>query len=104
MKILMFIAGVFITNISLGTNHPTLKTELTEKLTFDLREVELDPHHQDFVIVCFHICNGKVEISEITGTQKELVQKVKNKLSKIKIDQEYDEGKTYRYKLTFKKV
>lgn len=100
----MFIAGVLITNICLGADNPTLKTELTEKLKFDLREVELDPQHQDFVVVCFHICNGKVEISEITGTQKELIQKVKKKLSMIQIDQEYDEGKTYRYKLTFKKI
>jgi len=100
----MIIVGVLITNISLGADNPPLKNEITNKLILDLSEVELDEDLQDFVVVSFHICNDGVQITEITGTQKQLVQKVKTKLSQLTIEQEYNEETLYRYKLTFKKI
>ena len=103
MKKLMFIAGILISNISIGAENPPLKNEITDKLILDLSEVELDENVQDFVVVGFYVCNGEIEITEITGTQKQLVQKVKNKLSQMTIEQDYDEETLYRYKLTFQK-
>ena len=43
------------------------------------------------------------QITEITGTQEQLVQKVKDKLSQLVIEQKYDEETLYRYKFTFEK-
>ena len=77
--------------------------EITKKLILDLSKVELDENNQDYVAVNFHICNGEIEITEITGTQEQLVQKVKDKLSQLVIEQKYDEETLYRYKFTFEK-
>lgn len=104
MKKLMFIVGILVANISLGADNPTLKNEISDKLTLDLSKIELVEDHQDFVVVSFYICNGKIEIAEIMGSQKQLVQKVKNKLSQLKVGQEYDGETLYLYKITFKKI
>lgn len=69
-----------------------------------MSEVELNENNQDFVVVSFQICNGEIEITEIMGTQKKLVQKVKRKLSLLKIEEAYDEETLYGYKLTFDKI
>ena len=97
----MLFVGVLVTTVSFGAENPQLKDEITDKLILDLSKVELDENLQDFVIVSFHIYNGEIEITEITGTQKQLVQKVKNKLSQLMIEQNYDEETLYRYKFTF---
>lgn len=104
MKKIIFIVAILISNISLGAEVQPLKQEITNKLILDLSKVELDENNQDFVVVNFYICNGEIEVTEITGTQKQLIQKVKNKLSKLIIEQAYDEGSLYRYKFTFEKV
>jgi len=104
MKKLIFIISILASNICLGAGTPPLKEEITKKLILDLSKVELDENHQDFVIVNFHIYNGEIKIAEITGSQKQLIQKVKSKLSQLNIEQECDEGKLYRYKFTFSKV
>ena len=104
MKKLMFIVGILVTNISFGADNPPLKNEITNKLILDLSKVELDQNQQDFVVVSFHIYNGEIEIVEITGTQKQLVQKVKSKLTQLTIEQVYDEETLYRYKFTFEKI
>jgi len=103
MKKLIFIIAILVSNISLGAGTPPLKEEITNKLILDLSKVELNHDHQDFVVVNFYICNGEIEITEITGTQKELVQKVKSKLSQLNIKQAYDEETLYNYKFTFEK-
>ena len=100
----MLIAGVLITSISFGANNPPFRNELSEKLILDLSEVELNAVHQDFVVVSFYICDGKIEITEITGTHKQLIQKIKTKMALLKIDEEYDEETLYRYKFTFEKI
>ena len=100
----MIIVGVLITNISLGADNRPLTNEITNKLILDLSEVELDEDLQDFVVVSFNVCNDEVQITEITGTQKQLIQKVKTKLSQLIIEQDYNEETLYRYKLTFKKI
>ncbi len=99
----MVIAGVVFTTISLGAENPKLKNEITDKLILDLSKVELEEEFKDFVVVSFHICEGEIEITEITGTQKQLVDKVKTKLSQLSIEQAYDEETLYRYKFTFEK-
>lgn len=104
MKKLIFIVAILISNLSFGAGGQPLKNEITSKLILDLSKVELDRNNQDFVVVNFYVCNGVIEITEITGTQKQLVQKVKNKLSQLNIEQTYDEGSLYRYKFTFEKV
>jgi len=104
MKKLITIVAISITNISFSANNPELKSELTEKLILDLSKVELDQNHQDFVVVSFYVCDDKIEIAEITGTNKELIQKVKNKMSLLKLEDAYDEKELYRFKLTFEKV
>ena len=103
MKKLIFIAAILISNISLGAGVQPLKQEITEKLIIDLSMVELDKNQQDFVLVRFSICNGEIEIADISGSQKQLIQKVKSKLSKLTIEQVYDEGALYQYKFTFEK-
>lgn len=103
MKKLMLIVGVLITNISLGADNLPLKEEISNKLILDLSEVELDEVHPDFVVVSFRICDDHLELVEITGTQKQLVQKVKNKLKQIAIEGAYDEETLYRYKFIFEK-
>ncbi len=97
-------AGVIITNISMAADNPCLQKELREKLILDLSEVQLDADHQDFVVVSFHICDDKIAIVEVTGTQKQLVQKVKQKLLALCIEEGYDETQLYRYKFTFEKI
>ncbi len=104
MKKLLFIVAILVSNISLGADSPPLKVEIINKLILDLSKVELDENNQDFVVVNFYICNGEIEITEITGTQKQLTQKVKNKLSQLIIEQAYDEEALYRYKFTFEKI
>jgi hypothetical protein len=113
MKKLIFIISLLVSNISLGAGNPTsgnptsgtptLNEEISNKLILDLSMVELDKKHQDFVLVSFYICNDEIEITEISGSQEELVEKVKIKLSQLKIEQMYDEGALYRYKFTFEK-
>ena len=104
MKKLILIVAILISNISFGAGVQPLKEEITNKLILDLSKVELDENNQDFVVVNFYICNGEIEITEITGSQKQLIQKVKNKLSQLIIEQSYDEAALYRYKFTFEKV
>ena len=104
MKKIIFIVAILISNISLGAEVQPLKQEITNKLILDLSKVELDENNQDFVVVNFYICNGEIEVTEISGTQKQLIQKVKNKLSQLIIEQAYDESALYRYKFTFEKV
>jgi hypothetical protein len=109
MKKLILIIAILVSNISFGagtptSGNPTLNEEISNKLILDLSMVELNKNHQDFVNVSFYICNDEIEIKEITGSQKQLVELVKNKLSQLKIDQTYDEGSLYRYKFTFEKV
>ena len=94
---------MLFTTISLGAENPNLKNEIADKLILDLSKVELDEELKDFVVVSFHICEGEIEITEITGTQKQLVDKVKTKLTQLIIEQEYDEETLYRYKFTFEK-
>ncbi|MFT6921361.1 MAG: hypothetical protein ACJA1C_000355 [Crocinitomicaceae bacterium] len=103
MKKIIFIVAILISNISLGAGVQPLKQEITEKLIIDLSMVELDENQQDFVLVSFYICNDEIEIADISGTQKQLIEKVKSKLSKLKIEQTYDEGTVYQYKFTFEK-
>lgn len=103
MKKLMLIIGVLFTTISLGAENPKLKNEITDKLILDLSKVEFDEKLKDFVVVSFHICDGEIEITEITGTQKLLVDKIKTKLTQLIIEQAYDEETLYRYKFTFEK-
>ena len=105
MKKLIFIVSILVSTISLGAEGiPPLNEEIANKLILDLSKVELDENQQDFVLVSFYICNDEIEITEISGTQKQLVQKVKSKLSQLKIDQTYDEETLYRYKFTFEKI
>ena len=104
MKNLIFTISLLVSSISLGAGVPTLNEEITSKLILDLSKVELNENHQDFVVVNFYIHNGEIEIEEITGTQSELIQKVKNKLSQLNIEQAYDEETLYRYKFTFDKI
>lgn len=103
MKKLLLIIAVSIAQISWGAINPPLQNEITDKLILDLSEIELDENHSDFVRVNFRICEGRIELEEITGTQKELVQKVKNKLKQLFIEGTYDEEALYRYKFTFEK-
>ena len=104
MKKLILILVVLIASASYGANNPRLSHELNKKLKFDLRDIELDTDHQDFVVVHFYICNDKIEISTILGTQQQLIQKVIVKLSLLQIEVEYDEEKLYRCKITFEKI
>ena len=104
MKKLIFIVAILISNISLGAGTPELKEEITNKLILDLSKIELDENNQDFVVVNFYIRNGEIEISEITGSQNQLIQKVKSKLCQLNIEHAYDEGKLYKYKFTFDKI
>ena len=104
MKKLIFIVAVLISNISLAGNTQPLQNELTQKLIIDLSDVKLGQNHEDFVSVSFYICDGEIMIADIEGTQKQLVQKVKVKLSRLKIEQDYDENTLYRYRFTFDKI
>lgn len=103
MKKLLLIVGVLVTTVSFGAENPQLKNEITDKLILDLSKVELDENLNDFVVVGFHICDGEIEITEITGTHKQLVHEVKRKLSQLMIENKYDEDMLYRYKFTFEK-
>lgn len=103
MKQLIFIIAILTSNLCFGAGGQPLKNEITNKLILDLSKVELHKNHEDFVVVNFYISNGEIEITDITGTQKELIQKVKSKMSTLKIQQAYEEGVIYRYKFTFEK-
>lgn len=104
MKKLIFIVSILVSQISFAAGVEPLKEEITNKLILDLSMLELNEQHKDFVIVSFYICNDKIEISEIYGTQNQLVQKVKIKLSQLTIKHTCEEGKLYQYRFTFKKL
>ena len=104
MKKLILILALFIANSTLAGGTQPLKNELTQKLIIDLSDVELSENHEDYVYVSFYICNDEIEITEITGTQTELTQKVKAKLSQLEIEEEYNEGTLYHYRFTFDKI
>lgn len=78
-----------------------LSKELSEKLIFSLSDVELDVDHPNFVLISFTSKKNRIELTEISGTQKLLVQKVKNKLAMIHMDKAYDDESLYLYKFTF---
>ena len=103
MKKLILIAGILINIVAFGAETEPLKTEFSKKLVFNLSEVELDASNRDFVIVSFYVRDQKIEITETNGTQEQLIEKVKNKLSLLMLEEGYDEDKLYQYKITFKK-
>lgn len=103
MKKIIFILAISVSNLSLAAGGEPLRNEITNKLILDLSQVELDENHQDFVVVSFYIRNDEIEITGISGSQKELIEKVKNKLSQLEIEQYYNERALYRYKFTFEK-
>jgi hypothetical protein len=78
-----------------------LSKELSEKLIFNLSAVELHIDHSNFVLISFTSIKNRIELTEILGTQRLLVQKVKNKLAVIHMDKAYDEESLYLYKFTF---
>lgn len=98
---LILIVGTLIANVSFGGQNPSLESEITDKLILDLSEVVLDEHRKDFVVVHFRICDDRIEIVQVVGTQEPLVQKVKNKLKQISIHEAYDEETIYHFKFTF---
>ena len=78
-----------------------LSKELSEKLIFNLSDVELHIDHSNFVLISFTSIKNRIELTEILETQRLLVQKVKNKLAVIHMDKAYDEESLYLYKFTF---
>lgn len=103
MKTLALITMLLISSISFGKVNPILKNELQEKIIIDLSEIELDNNKEDYVEVAFTVTNGEIDIISIYETQLELVEKVKNKLTLLALEGEYDANTTYSFKFTFEK-
>lgn len=103
MKTFVIISMLLISSISFGKVNPQLKNELQEKIILDLSEIELDNNKEDYVEVAFTVNNGVIEIISIYGTQLELVEKVKQKLTLLALEGEYDANTTYSFKFTFEK-
>ncbi|NOQ73117.1 MAG: hypothetical protein GQ574_14015 [Crocinitomix sp.] len=104
MKKFILIAAVLMASISFGSENPSLKNEIINKVNANLSGIELDDAHQDFVVVSFYIKDFQVHILDIQGSQKELIQMISNELSEMCIEKEYSDSDVYNYKFTFKKA
>ena len=101
--LVMFVVGVLSISASFAAE-PNLVDEIHEKVAPDLSTVELDQYATDYVVVSFHIENGKIKINTIDGTQLELKKLIVKELVQMNVESNYDEDATYRYKFTFEKV
>ncbi|MDX2360989.1 MAG: hypothetical protein QNK23_09295 [Crocinitomicaceae bacterium] len=102
--IVVLVVGLVSMSMSFAANKPKLKQEIQEKVRIDLSDIYLDEFNQDYVIVSFQIINDEIKIQEINGTSAELKERIIEELCEIKVDAEYEEGETYFFKFTFKKI
>ncbi|MFT5668098.1 MAG: hypothetical protein ACI9DK_002298 [Vicingaceae bacterium] len=104
MKKFILVIALLATSISFAGVKPSLRNEIVEKVNIDLSEIELDEFHQDFVVVSFHIKDSQIFITEIQGSQEQLIKSIQKELSEMDIQKEYSESDVFNYKFTFKKA
>ena len=96
---------IFISLLSLkssfGMNDTLLRNEIINKINIDLRDIELDQFHQDFVAVSFNIIEGKIQITEVNSSNPELQNLIELNLSLIVINSSYNESETYLFRFNF---
>jgi len=83
-------------------NGPTLFKEISRKTIIDLTDINLD-EDVNFASVTFKVKHDKIKIVDIEGSNKELKQRVKERLEKINLTSEYDQERLYRYRFIFEK-
>ncbi len=104
MKKFILVAALLVTSISFAAVKPSLRKEIVEKVNIDLSDIELDEFHEDFVVVSFQIKDSQILITEIQGSQEQLIESVQKELTQMCIQKEYSNTDIYNYKFTFKKV
>ena len=103
-KVAVLIVLVFSSmSFSFSGVNPELKKEITKKVIVDLSKVNLNDNNNDYVMVSFIIENEEIIITNIESSMNELTEIMKKELNQIRIDSEYEEGVTYKYRFTFTK-
>ena len=103
MKTIIFSMLLLCSTGNLESQKPTLKSELSEKLVLDLSQVEMQRDIEYRVVVHFSICEKKIMIKAIGGTDAEVVELVRKKLSSIEVDANYEEDTIYGYRFFVEK-
>lgn len=104
MKTLLLIGGLLLSQMSFSSNTPSLKHEIKKTIQPDLSQFEFDMYHENFVVVQFEIQNYQIEILEIQGSSKALIEMVTEELNQMNVGETYAEGVIYNYKFIFKKL
>lgn len=84
-----------------GSVNPELVKEIEKKVFVELDGMEINRTAKDYVIVSFRIVHGSIKIMEVNGSNKQLKEKMIEKLCDLQVESNYDPGKTYNYKFTF---
>ena len=100
-KIIVIIAiGISSVSMSFATKPITLANEIKQKVFTNLKSNEKEKFNKNYVIVNFKIIDGKIKVSEINSSSLQMKNFIINKLNQIKINSNYEENKTYKYKFT----
>lgn len=82
-------------------NEPKVIKEIQKKSIFNLKHIAFSKERNDFVVVKFKIEKGEVQITDVQGSQNELIDRVQAKLEKMHVKSPYQENKEYLLKFTF---
>lgn len=103
MKALFLCIGLVSSLGAMDDRHPDLVQELLDKMILDLSEVEFHEEFHDYVIVQFTICDQRIDIHSIEGSNQEVIEAVQIKMNRLEIHADHQEDKVYNFKFTFEK-
>ncbi len=95
---------ILIASSSFGAVNLNLKSEVVENIPPDTSTVELEVHHQDFIVACFSIKDFKIKINYAREPQQKLSLTINHEFSEMLIQKENTEEGLFNYKFIFKKV
>ena len=81
-------------------NEPTLFKEINRKTIVDLSDIVLEDGVSSMNVI-FYLRKNKIHVLQMEGNNKKLKEKLKQKLEKIVLKDNYDEKKIYRYRFVF---
>ena len=101
MKTIAMIIGLCFLSISFGSNNPSIKNEMIEKVNPDLAGFEFEAVHENFVVVSFKVIQHHVEIIDIMGSSDVLIKALTEELINLKVDKLYPMDDIYNFKFIF---
>jgi uncharacterized protein YrzB (UPF0473 family) len=103
ITVLIFSSSVF--NNCFGKENINMNQILQEVIIFDNGILPIEKYQTEFVKVSFKLNeNGKIEILEMNYSNETIKTQLIRKLSKIKLEEDFDIEEVYNYNFTFKKI